>query len=137
MLPVHIFYEQDWLSNNVGFVAIPDGSKVDDFGTTVYEPAEDTFLMLDALQLDLERMVRYRLLGGAELAMTKCGPLLVVELGSGAGLLTAAVSKALNDSEKCGAIGAHCVAVDLNPAACLATAQTCKLNGSQVCILVL
>lgn len=135
MLLVHIFYKQDWLSNNVGFVAVPDGNKANDFGTTVYEPAEDTFLLLDALQLDLERMIRGRLFCSADLGVTKCGPLLVVELGCGAGLLIAAVSKALSDSENCGAVGAHCMAVDLNPAACLATVQTCKLNSVQVCIL--
>lgn len=93
----------------------------------MYEPAEDTFLVLDALQLDLERMIRGRLL--YENAST-CEPLLVVEMGSGAGLIITAIAKALSNASI--VVGCHCVAVDLNPAACLATAETCKLNGVQV-----
>lgn len=60
------------------------------------------------------------------------GPLLVVELGCGAGLLTAAVAKALRDDKASGTVGAHHLAVDVNPAACHATAQTCILNRVQV-----
>lgn len=93
----------------------------------VYEPAEDTFLMLDSLEFDLEQMIQNRFL-----RLNKCDdssaaknvPLLVVELGSGAGLLITSVAKVLNN--------AHCVAVDINPVACLATLQTSKLNDTHV-----
>jgi len=97
----------------------------------VYEPAEDTFLVLDALQLDLERVIRSRLFHDAA-SSTKCGPLLVVELGCGVGLVITALAKVLNDNKVSGIVGAYCMAVDLNPAACLATAQTCRLNDVQV-----
>lgn len=98
----------------------------------MYEPAEDTFLMLDALQQDLEHIIRNRLLyQRADTSLSSCSePLLVVELGSGAGLLSAAVAKAIRDCDA--PAGAHCVAVDVNPAACCATAHTCKLNGVMV-----
>lgn len=64
----------------------------------MYEPAEDTFLVLDALQQDLENILHSRLVsqnGIVESLSSSNGPLLVVKLGSGAGLLTAAVAKAL------------------------------------------
>lgn len=67
---------------------------------------------------------------------TTCEPLLVVELGSGAGLLSAAVAKILRTENAPFSIGAHCIAVDLNPAACHATAQTCRLNNVQVCVAI-
>lgn len=100
--------------------------------STVYEPAEDTFLVLDALQLDLEQIVCSRL-RCPDSSSAKCGPLFVVELGSGAGILATAVAKALRLGDAPFAVGTHCMAVDLNPAACQATAQTCRLNGVQVC----
>ncbi|XP_025418282.1 hemK methyltransferase family member 2 [Sipha flava] len=103
--------------------------------STVYEPAEDTFLMLDALQLDLEHIVIDRLTCQNKAVADPClkrGLLLVVELGCGAGLLTAAVGKALHS---CESVGVHCLAVDVNPAACHATAQTCQLNGVQVDVI--
>lgn len=104
---------------------------------SVYEPAEDTFLVLDALQLDLEHTVRNRLISKTysdDNLSTKSEPLLVIELGSGAGLLSAAVAKALRNDilTKMTDIGVHCVAVDINPAACRATAHTCLLNSVQV-----
>lgn len=105
----------------------------------MYEPAEDTFLVLDALQQDLESIVHNRLIcqkNIIESSSISDGPLLVVELGSGAGLLTAAIAKALRDDDVSATVGAHYIAVDVNPAACQATAQTCLLNGVQVCICI-
>lgn len=104
----------------------------------MYEPAEDTFLVLDALQQDLESIVHNRLicLKNIESSSISAGPLLVVELGSGAGLLTAAIAKALRDDVVSATFGAHYMAVDVNPAACEATAQTCLLNGVQVSICI-
>lgn len=121
-----IFFLKDWNPSSVGFI---DG----DSTKMVYEPSEDTFLMLDALQQDLECTLRKRLLCDNDLANSS---LLVVELGSGAGLLTAAVAKVLNKSGD-GVVKAHCMAVDLNPQACLVTAETCGLNGVQVCIITI
>jgi len=100
----------------------------------VYEPAEDTFLMLDVLELDLEQVIKTRLSKTNIGSSDKCGPLLVIELGSGFGILTAAISKALSDSLSSYAVGAHCIAVDMNPTACLKTIMTCKLNGVEVSV---
>ncbi|XP_039281468.1 uncharacterized protein LOC111055853 isoform X2 [Nilaparvata lugens] len=50
---------------------------------------------------------------------------LVVELGSGAGLVITAMAEALQGR-------AHCVAVDINPEACRATNATAQLNNAQV-----
>ncbi|VVC36502.1 Hypothetical protein CINCED_3A015879 [Cinara cedri] len=65
---------------------------------------------------------------------TKNDPLLVVELGSGAGLLSAAVAKSLRKDILTSVtdVGVHCIAVDINPAACHATSHTCLLNNVQV-----
>lgn len=93
-------------------LATPDW-RLEDLGEDVYEPSEDTFLLLDALEAELPRLV-----GGN-------APRLVVELGSGAGLVIAAVSRALQG-------GAHCVAVDINHAACRATQATAALNDARV-----
>lgn len=101
---------------------------------SVYEPAEDTFLMLDVFELDLEQVIKTRLskTNIVDDSSAKCGPLMVVELGSGFGILTAAISKALNDTLSSIAVGAHCIAVDMNPTACLKTIMTCKLNDVEV-----
>lgn len=107
----------------MGFVG--DGDVSTTKTTTVYEPSEDTFLMLDALELDLECTIKNRLC-----CDSSNDSLLVVELGCGAGLLTAAMAKVLNGN---GALKAHCMAIDLNPQACRVTAETCSLNGVQVC----
>lgn len=126
--------------NSLTSSVIAYGSNNEPLNTTVasvYEPSEDTFLVLDALQLDLEHTVRDRLLCQSisdENLSSKNEPLLVVELGCGAGLLSAAVSKALRNDilTNMTDIGVHCVAVDINPAACHATARTCFLNSVQV-----
>lgn len=100
----------------------------------MYEPSEDTFLMLDVLELDLEQVISTRLSKTNKVvdSTAKCGPLLVVELGSGFGILTAAISKALSDTLSSIAVGAHCIAIDMNPTACRKTIMTCKLNDVEV-----
>lgn len=110
--------------NNEEFITAP----------AVYEPAEDTFLMLDVLELDLEQVISTRLSKTNKVvdSTAKCGPLLVVELGSGFGVLTAAISKALSDTLSSIAVGAHCIAIDMNPTACRKTIMTCKLNDVKV-----
>ncbi|UZJ56858.1 hypothetical protein CBS101457_006178 [Exobasidium rhododendri] len=76
----------------------------------VYEPAEDTFCLLDALEQDAD------LLRHAQ-------PRLIVEIGSGTGCVSAFLSKIVGSSE------ASFVCTDINEFALSATRKTGTANG--------
>ncbi|KAJ2355810.1 S-adenosylmethionine-dependent methyltransferase, partial [Coemansia sp. RSA 2618] len=72
---------------------------------TVYEPAEDTYLLLDALEQDREELQALR-------------PTICVEIGSGSGCVSAFLGKVLDP------IPSLIISTDINPAANGATRET-------------
>eukprot|EP00057_Strongylocentrotus_purpuratus_P004579 XP_003728994.1 PREDICTED: hemK methyltransferase family member 2 [Strongylocentrotus purpuratus] len=78
----------------------------------VYEPAEDTFLLLDSLQEEASFIQHMK-------------PSVCVEVGCGSGVVITALSKLLNQS-------ALCIATDRNPYAALCTKRTAKQNSCHV-----
>jgi release factor glutamine methyltransferase len=76
----------------------------------VYEPAEDTYLFLDALEADAE-------------FLKKAKPSLCVEIGSGSGLVMTFLAKILGPS------AASFIGIDINPDANLGTVATGLANN--------
>ncbi|KAI9011882.1 S-adenosyl-L-methionine-dependent methyltransferase [Phycomyces nitens] len=76
----------------------------------LYEPAEDTFLLLDCLEEDA-------------LWLQSNQPRVCLEIGSGSGCVTAMLAKII------GQHNAVYLTTDINPYACRATQQTAKQNG--------
>ncbi|KAJ2078154.1 S-adenosylmethionine-dependent methyltransferase [Coemansia sp. RSA 988] len=79
---------------------------------SVYEPAEDTYLLLDALENDRAELKRQQ-------------PTICVEIGSGSGCVTAFLGQLLDTSPTL------IISTDINPAAVNATIETVVRNPSQ------
>ncbi|KAI8873484.1 S-adenosyl-L-methionine-dependent methyltransferase [Ramicandelaber brevisporus] len=78
-----------------------------------YEPAEDTFLLIDALEQDASFISARK-------------PLVCIEVGSGSGCVSAAVSDLLRQLS----IPSAVFSTDINIRACSATRRTCLANVS-------
>mmetsp|Transcript_33664 Transcript_33664/g.108735 ORF Transcript_33664/g.108735 Transcript_33664/m.108735 type:complete len:244 (-) Transcript_33664:385-1116(-) len=102
--------------------ALPDLSHLhcEDF-EAVYEPSDDTFLLLDALASDVA-CLRGQLPG------------VCLELGSGSGAVITGLSQILSRAGVPGSAAAL-MATDLNPAANAASARTAAANGASVQVL--
>lgn len=85
---------------------------------TVYSPSEDSFLLIDALESDLEMLKSIR-------------PLTCLEIGSGSGVVITALGMAFR---KLGHRACY-LAVDINSDACRVTKKTALLNSIDVELL--
>lgn len=92
----------------------------------IYEPAEDTFLLIDSLEADSAELVA-------------AAPDVVLEIGPGSGAVSTFIGQLLRREPAPHADGAEqmgkraCrplhLAIDVNPRACTATAATAAANG--------
>lgn len=82
----------------------------------VYEPSEDSFIMLDALELELPFLLEKK-------------PSICLEIGPGSGIIISALSKYLSFQPH------GFFAVDINKFACDATKRTAKANKVNVDVI--
>ena len=92
----------------------PEYSHVSRF-EDVYEPREDSFLLLDALEKDYKFLFSLK-------------PDVCLEIGSGSGVVITFLASILGQD-------VHYIATDINPNACICTQETARRNGVTVSAL--
>lgn len=89
----------------------------------VYEPSEDTFLLLDCFERELKFLQQ-------KLDDNVCGSSLVTEIGTGSGMVTSFIMANILPNSLY-------IATDINPNACQSCLETADINKRQLQLVVL
>lgn len=117
IITLQVLYGNFFIFSVIKIMETPIVKLSDEELKTVYEPCEDSYLLIDALEADLEVLKAIK-------------PVICLEIGSGSGVVVTALAMALKRHHN-----AHFVAIDINPDACRATKRTSLDNSVDVNVL--